>query len=116
MRRHPWVFLFGVLLLFAGVLPAADERAKVPDADDESAEWTPEEIALGKRWVQTWAEAGVVMERLRREEIRAQDTVTALRGLAGAFESARFMGVARPSSGLVEQQRLFLRWNKNSRG
>ena len=32
------------------------------------ANWTPEEIALGKRWVENWRVAGEVMERLRRGE------------------------------------------------
>jgi hypothetical protein len=34
------------------------------------ANWTPEQIALGKRWVETWRLAGEDLERIRRKEIR----------------------------------------------
>ena len=80
------------------------------------ADWTPEQIAQGKRWVQAWKEAGEVMEQLRRDELRATDTAHAMHRLAGAFESARWRGLHRPSSGLIEQQKLFLECHLRSRG
>ena len=36
-------------------------------------DWTPEQIAMGKRWVQAWKEAGPELERLRRQELRRLD-------------------------------------------
>ncbi len=78
---------------------------------------TPEELALAKKWLETWKRAGPELERIRREEIRKTDTPTAVALLAGAFESARFMGLPqRPSSGLVEQQRLFKIWRQRLHG
>jgi hypothetical protein len=38
------------------------------------ADWTPEQLALGKRWVETWKLAAVDLERIKRKEIRELDT------------------------------------------
>ena len=38
------------------------------------AEWTTEQLALGKRWVETWRLAAVDLERIKRKEIRELDT------------------------------------------
>jgi hypothetical protein len=38
------------------------------------ADWTPEQIALGKKWVETWKLAAVDLERIKRKEIRELDT------------------------------------------
>lgn len=80
------------------------------------ANWTPEQVAQGKRWVQAWAEAGACMEQLRRDELRKTDTATALQRLAGAFESARHLGSPRSFSGLVAQQALFAKCRPSLRG
>jgi hypothetical protein len=69
--------------------------------------WTPEQIALGRRWVQAWKRAAPELERLRRQELReldAYDAIALLCGPADYFEPPR---APRPTSGLVEQQRLF---------
>ena len=71
------------------------------------ASWTPAQIALGRRWVDAWKRAGVELERLRREELRHLDAYTAIALLCGPanyFEPPR---APKPTSGLVEQQRLF---------
>ena len=47
------------------------------------ANWTPEELANGRRWVQAWREAGQEMERLRREELRRLDGLRAIALLCG---------------------------------
>ena len=78
--------------------------------------WTPEQVALGKRWVRSWAETGALMDQLRRESLRKTDTVESLQRLAGAFESARHMGRPRLSSGLVIQQALFVKCRPALRG
>jgi hypothetical protein len=56
------------------------------------------------------------MDALRAAELRATETPGALMQLAGAFESARFKDAGPRWSGLVEQQRLFLRWHRTSLG
>jgi len=35
--------------------------------------WTPEQIAVGKKWVETWKLAAADLERIRRKEIRELD-------------------------------------------
>jgi hypothetical protein len=70
------------------------------------ANWTPEQIALGKRWVETWKLAGMDLERIRRRELRELDTYRAIELLCGPAEYSR-PRAPKPSSGLVEQQRLF---------
>ena len=37
------------------------------------ANWTPEEIALGKKWVEIWKLAAVDLERIKRKETRELD-------------------------------------------
>lgn len=43
------------------------------------ADWTPEQIALGKRWVEIRQLAAVDLERIRRKEIRELDTYKTIR-------------------------------------
>jgi hypothetical protein len=69
--------------------------------------WTAEEVALGRRWVQAWREAGQEMERLRREELRNLDGQRAIALLCGEADYTVPPRAPRPSSGLVEQQRWF---------
>lgn len=79
--------------------------------DDSSAlaGWTPEQIALGKRWVETWKLAGADLERIRRNELRALDTYRAIEMLCGPADYTRPPRAPRPTSGLVEQQRWFMK-------
>ena len=55
---------------------------------DESnrANWTPEQLALGKRWVETWKLAGTELERIRRHELRQLDTFRAIELLCGTAD------------------------------
>ncbi len=69
--------------------------------------WTPEEVALGRRWVQAWREAGQEMERLRREELRCLDAQRAIALLCGPADYRVPPRAPRPTSGLVEQQQWF---------
>jgi hypothetical protein len=73
------------------------------------AGWTPEQIAIGKRWVETWKLAGVELERIRRREIRELDTYQAIALLCGPADYTRPPRAPKPSSGLVEQQRWFIK-------
>ena len=70
-------------------------------------DWTPEELAIGRRWVQAWRQAGVDLERIRREELRRLDGKRAIELLCGPADYRRAPRAARPTSGLVEQQRWF---------
>jgi hypothetical protein len=71
--------------------------------------WTPAQIAQGKRWVQAWKDSGEAMERLRREELRRLDATKAIALLCGPADHHTPPRAARPSSGLVEQQRWFMK-------
>ena len=68
--------------------------------------WSPEQIADGRRWVETWRHAGLALERIRRAELRSLDTCRAIALLCGSTASK---APPRSSSGLVEQQRWFMR-------
>jgi hypothetical protein len=73
------------------------------------ADWTPEQIAQGRCWVQAWQKAGPVMEQLRREELRRLDGQRAIELLCGSADYRVAPRAPKPVSGLVEQQRLFLK-------
>jgi hypothetical protein len=62
--------------------------------------------ALLIRWVETWREAGVELERLRQTEMESIDTREAVRQI---FASGDLAGLppAAPTSGLIEQQAWF---------
>jgi hypothetical protein len=71
------------------------------------SDWTPEQIALGRRWVEAWRLAGPELERLRRAELRQLDPQRAIALLCGEADYHVPPRQARPNSGLVEQQRWF---------
>jgi hypothetical protein len=69
--------------------------------------WTPAEVAAGRRWVQAWREAGQEMERLRREELRRLDGQRTIALLCGPADYRVPPRAPRPTSGLIEQQQWF---------
>jgi len=71
------------------------------------ANWTPEQIALGRKWVETWKLAAADLERIRRKEIRELDTYKTIQLLCGSADYTKPPYAPKPWSGLVEQQRLF---------
>jgi len=77
------------------------------DQPSALADWTPEQIALGKRWVETWQLAAADLERMRRKEIRELDTYKAIHLLCGSADYTHPPYAPEPWSGLVEQQRWF---------
>ena len=79
------------------------------DEPSSLANWTPEQIALGKRWVETWRLAGKDLERIRRIELRELDTYRAIAMLCGPADYTRPPRAPKPTSGLVEQQRWFMK-------
>ena len=71
--------------------------------------WSPEQIAQGRRWVRTWQEAAPRLEAIRRQELRQLDAYTAISWLCGPADYTVAPRAPRPTSGLIEQQRLFSR-------
>lgn len=68
-----------------------------------------EAVALARKWLAAWKLAAPELERQRRREVRATDTVQAMQLLDDAFESGVWLSPPRPTSGLVEQQAVFAR-------
>jgi hypothetical protein len=68
------------------------------------ADWTPEQIALGKKWVETWKLAAVDLERIKRKEIRELDTHKTIALLCHDADYTKPPYAPKPWSGLVEQQ------------
>ncbi len=73
------------------------------------AGWTPEQVAQGKRWAQAWRDAGAVMEQLRRQELRALDLPGSIALLCGPADYHSPPRAPKPTSGLIEQQRWFMK-------
>ena len=71
------------------------------------ADWTPEQIELAKRWVETWRLAAIDLEGIRRKEIRELDTYKTISLLCGPRDYTKPPYAPKPWSGLIEQQRLF---------
>lgn len=71
--------------------------------------WSPEQIALGRRWVRAWQEAGPELDRLRREELRRLDSQQAVALLCGEADYTVPPRAPKSTSGLVEQQRWFMK-------
>ena len=69
--------------------------------------WTPEQVALGRAWVNTWRDAGPRLEAIRRRELRDLDAFTAISQLCGPADYHQPPRAPAPTSGLIEQQRLF---------
>ena len=65
-----------------------------------------EERELMRRWVETWKQAGPELEAIRQREIQEADNDQVLRILESSMNFA-LRSPARPSSGMVEMQRLF---------
>lgn len=65
-------------------------------------------------WMRAWRSAGKALERLRREELRSLDGHKALALLTGHADYRQEPRKARTSSGLVEQQRWFMKARRNA--
>ena len=73
------------------------------------AGWTPDQIDTARRWVQVWKQAGPRLERLRRKELRRLDPQRAIALLCGEADYTVPPRAPQPTSGLVEQQRWFMK-------
>jgi hypothetical protein len=65
-------------------------------------------------WMRAWRSAGKALERVRREELRSLDGAKALALLTGPADYRQEPRKARESSGLVEQQRWFMKARRNA--
>lgn len=70
---------------------------------------TKDEREQTKRWVRTWAEAGPELQKVRDADIRAANTADMIECSAALFRDAVRNFPPKPTSGLMEQQRLFLK-------
>lgn len=73
------------------------------------AGWTDDQIVTGRRWVQAWKDAGPALERIRHEELRRLDTFQTIAQLCGPANYHEAPRAPKPTSGLIEQQRLFMK-------
>jgi hypothetical protein len=96
------------LVQYSAAVHQASERT-VSNAHNPLADWTPEQIAEARLWVETWQRAGVELERIRREELRSLDTYAAIEMLCGDADYTKPPYAPLPTSGLVEQQRWFMK-------
>lgn len=81
----------------------------MPTGPSKLADWTPEQIADGRRWVRAWKEAAEPLERIRRDELRRLDSRTAIALLCGEADYTKEPRAPKPTSGLIEQQRWFMK-------
>ena len=88
-------------------LRGAVECGRMPSDTPALASWSPEQIALGRRWVEAWKIAGPELERVRRQELRQLDAYLAIALLCGPADYNQAPRAPKPTSGLIEQQRIF---------
>lgn len=60
--------------------------APMANRSSKLSEWTPEQIALGRRWVEAWKDAGPMLGRLRRDELRRLEGHQAIALLCGSAD------------------------------
>lgn len=73
--------------------------------------WTTEQVSQARRWVETWKRAGEALEQIRVRELRALDSYHAVSLL---LTPGAPIVPLRPTSGLVDQQRWFMRVARHS--
>jgi hypothetical protein len=78
--------------------------------------WTPEQIAAGRRWAETWKTTGPELERIRRQELRRIDAFETIALLCGPADYRVPPRAPKPTSGLIEQQRLFAKLRRRAEG
>jgi hypothetical protein len=83
--------------------------SQTPIVGNALKNWTPEQIAAGKKWVAAWGTAGPELERIRREELRDMDVHKAIAALCADYDYTLPPRAPKPTSGLVEQQRWFMK-------
>ena len=87
--------------LKAAVCMGTDASVQIP--------WTNEQKDAARRWVEAWRVAGPALEAVRARELRELDGHRAIALLTGPADYRAEPRKARSSSGLVEQQRWFMK-------
>jgi hypothetical protein len=82
----------------------------MPDRPSPLDAWSPEQISRGRDWVAAWKRAGPALEKVRRRELRELDAFSAIALLCGPADYHVAPRAPKPTSGLIEQQRLFRRF------
>ena len=77
------------------------------ELEDESPAYSPEQRELLKVYVQRWKVLGPLLEEQREEDVRRSDTPSNIAAFGRLYEMAVAASPPLPTSGLVEQQRLF---------
>jgi len=81
----------------------------MPDGASYLGNWTPQQIADGRRWVQAWKLTGPELEQIRRNELREIDALAAINALCVAADYRVPPRAPKPTSGLVDQQYWFMK-------
>jgi len=108
MQRKTKLSRYRASSFFPGT-PTFDYSLIMSDKPSALIDWTPEQLAAGRRWIETWKLAGVDLERIRRAEIRNLDTYRTIELLCGPADYTQPPHAPKSTSGLVEQQRWFMK-------
>jgi hypothetical protein len=74
--------------------------------------WSAEAVEQGRRWVAAWRAAGPRLEAVRRRELQDADPFEAIARLCGPADYRVEPRAPKPTSGLIEQQRVFARFRR----
>ena len=65
-----------------------------------------------KQWVENWKRVGPILERIEAEELRSPEYEKGLADFAPLLDWCCERSVPKTESGLIEQQRLFMKARK----
>jgi hypothetical protein len=103
LRDAPQVVKFAAFIRFEK--PIAELFDKIVNVKDKEREQLRE-------YVNRWKETGEFLEKLRREEARNINIYEEIMSLSDASEAALRMYPPKPTSGLIEMQKLFMKLKK----
>ena len=63
-----------------------------------------------RKWIESWKRADAALRAMKRLELREYDHSRNIDAIDGMLRWAVEHGAVRMTSGLVEQQRLFMKW------
>ena len=68
------------------------------------------EQEMMKKWVETWKTTGPILKKMRRADRRKLDILKTIEALTFSADFSQEPFRPQPTSGLIEQQRLFMKW------
>ena len=74
---------------------------------------TKKELAATKEWIANWREMGPILEQLRVKEYHASDLAETLLSLSDVTRASLKAHPPKPTSGIIEMQRLFAKLRSN---